>query len=90
MTTALTEYSVVNGVTTFNWIPSAQTLYASSDNATDTAHSVVINGLDANWNEQTKVVALNGQTKVAVSGSWARAFTMMTYCGCATVGNVYL
>lgn len=89
LTTASTEYSMVNGITTFNWMESAQPLYVSSSNNSD-ACAYSIYGLDANWNEQTVTVTLEGQTKKAIPGTWIRVFEMRHLCAVTPLGNAYL
>lgn len=53
------------------WNSGAQTLYLVSTSASDT-HTVVINGLDSNYNLSTEVITLNGLTPVATTKQFIR------------------
>jgi hypothetical protein len=66
---------------------SAGTIVVVSDSASDTAVQMLINGLDANYNKQTEVVALNGTTNVTSTKSFLRINNVYTVVGNA-VGNV--
>ena len=66
---------------------SAGTIVVVSDSASDTAVQMLISGLDANYNKQTEVVALNGTTSVTSTKSFLRINNVYTVVGNA-VGNV--
>lgn len=60
---------------TFTRIVTARTLSIVSTSANDTsagtgARTIGITGVDANWNEQTVVVTLNGTTPVVTTETW--------------------
>jgi hypothetical protein len=69
----------------------------SSSNANDTsagtgARTVVINGLDANYNQVTETVTLNGQTEVLTTNSLLRinsAYVATAGSGNSAAGNIY-
>lgn len=73
----------------------AETWYISSDNAGDDKQ-IVVNGLDADYNRQTGIATLNGQTQVEVksisgaSQKWIRFFCIENYNGDATAGDFYV
>jgi hypothetical protein len=63
--------------TLYTYPSSATVLEISSASANDTAagtgaRTVLVNGLDANYNEQSEIVSLNGQTAVNTVGSYLR------------------
>jgi hypothetical protein len=66
---------------------SAGTIVVVSDSASDTAVTVLINGLDASFQKQTETVALNGTTNVTTTKSFLRINGVTTVTGNA-VGNV--
>ena len=68
--------------TALPFLSAAQQLSIVSSSASDTAVSILINGLDANYNIQTEVVALNGTTPVTTTKSFFRINDLIT-----TVGN---
>jgi hypothetical protein len=57
---------------------SAGTISVVSDSASDTAVTVVISGLDANFVKQTESVALNGTTPVVTTKSFLRINSVTT------------
>tara|TARA_R110000824_G_scaffold14962_3_gene63302 strand:+ start:92 stop:889 length:798 start_codon:yes stop_codon:yes gene_type:complete len=66
-------------------------LYASSDNAADTAVILLIQGLDDNYIQTDRTVTLNGQTQVALSGLLFRVHAVIVGNGTNTpLGNVYI
>jgi hypothetical protein len=69
------------------FLSAAQQLSLVSTSASDTAVSILINGLDANYNIQTEVVALNGTTPVVTTKSFFRINDLITVAGNA-VGDV--
>ncbi len=69
--------------------PSASTMTLSSSSASDTAVVVLIQGLDANYEEVTEVRALTGQTPVNGSNTYLRINDLTVISGNA-VGTVYI
>lgn len=65
----------------------AGTISCVSASASDTAVTMVISGLDANWKPVTASVALNGTTPVVTTQSFLRINSVTTTAGNA-VGNV--
>jgi hypothetical protein len=80
--------SVWTGGGLYPWasLSSAQTIYCISTSASDTA-TLSIEGLDANYDEQTEVVTLTGTTAVATTNTFIRVFRM-TYQDGANVGDI--
>jgi hypothetical protein len=73
----------------FTVLTTAQALYLSSASASDnTTKSVVIDGLDANYERVQSAVTLNGLGFVA-AGTWLRV-NRMYMVGGANVGRIYL
>jgi hypothetical protein len=66
---------------------SAVVMTLASSSASDTAVVITVNGLDANYNQISENVALNGTTNVNTTKSFLRINNMMTYSGNA-VGAV--
>ena len=75
---------------TYTFLAAAATLYVSSDSAADTAKSINVQGLDANWNLQTKSVTLTGQTQAVIGGTWLRVFRAYNESATTLAGNVYI
>jgi hypothetical protein len=67
----------------------AAVMYIYSSNAADTAVTIQINGLDANYNILTEQIVLQGTTAVATTNAYFRINGMTTVAGNA-VGNVSL
>ena len=67
----------------------ASTMVVSSSSASDTAVSVQIFGLDADYNRITEVVALNGTNNVTTTNVYWRINNVITTVG-AAVGTVYV
>lgn len=74
----------------YTFLSSAQTLYVSSSDASDTTQSIKVEGLDANWEPQTQSATLNGQNQVALSGTWLRVFRAYNDSGTNLNGDVYV
>lgn len=74
------------GLYPWSSLATAQTIYCISTSASDTA-VLTIEGLDANYNEQTETVTLTGTTAVATSNTFIRVFRM-TYEDGANVGTI--
>ena len=67
----------------------ASTMVASSSSASDTAVTILISGLDANYARVSESVTLNGTTDVATTQSFFRINSVVTTSGVA-VGTVYV
>jgi len=81
--------TIWDGATLYTYSTSAQTLYCSSTNAND-KQTIQVYGLDADWKLQQKAVILNGQTKVAIEGTWMRVFRFWNDGTTDFAGNVYI
>jgi len=80
--------SVWTGGELYPWasLSSAQTIYCISTSASDTA-VLTIEGLDANYHEQTETVTLTGTSAVTTTNTFIRVFRM-TYEDGANVGTI--
>ena len=67
----------------------ASTMVASSSSASDTAVTILISGLDANYARISESVALNGTSDVATTKVFWRINSVVTTAGVA-VGTVYV
>ena len=74
------------GLYPWSSLATAQTIYCISTSASDTA-VLTVEGLDANYNEQTESVTLTGTTAVTTSNTFIRVFRM-TYEDGANVGTI--
>ena len=83
----------------YNFLSTAATLYIGSSDALDTAVSVTVEGLDANWDLQFIEVALDGtdpqadQVAVITAGgseTWIRVNRAYVSSSTAAVGNIYI
>lgn len=89
-------YAVWENVAAYNFPSSAQKMLVYSSSASDVNCRIVINGLDANWNQITEAVILtNGTTGVQTTNSFLRInsaiATDATYTnpvGTIVIGNV--
>ena len=80
------------------WLPSAVTMFVSSSSVNDTsggtgANTILIQGLDEDYNEIEETVALNGRTQVATQLSYLRVYrSYVTLAGSAGTsgGTVYI
>ena len=68
---------------------SAAVMYLYSSSASDTAITIQINGLDANYNPISEQILLQGTTALATTNSYLRINSISTVIGTA-VGNVSL
>lgn len=48
--------------------------FSCTDNSNGVGQSILITGLDENWEDKQTTVVLDGQTKTAIPGSWTRIF----------------
>lgn len=72
-------------------VATAAILYVSSSSSADITQSVIITGLDANYDVITETIALNttdGQTRVAGTKAFLRVNSVALSAACA--GNVYV
>jgi len=67
----------------------ASTMVVTSSSASDTAVTILINGLDANYERISESVALNGTTAVTTTKVFFRINSVLTILGNA-VGTVYV
>jgi len=67
----------------------ASTMVASSSSASDTAVTILIDGLDANYNRISESVTLNGTSDVTTTKVFFRINSVITTAGNA-VGTVYV
>ena len=79
----------------FFYPTSAVTMFVSSTSVNDTnggtgANSIIIQGLDENYDEVEETVLLNGQTQVATQNSYLRVYrAFVTLCGTGgTAGGI--
>ena len=70
------------------WDAGAGTLSLVSDNAADTAITILLDGLDANYVQQTEVVTLNGTSPVVSTKQFLRLNSATNIGGKAIVGTV--
>src|SRR6056300_208765 len=68
---------------------SGETLYISSSSALDTMQIQII-GLDADFREQIVTVAVTGQTKKQISGTWTRVNKIINVGASDVAGVVYV
>lgn len=88
----------LNALNEYPFLPSASTLYVSSDSDSDAAATTItVVGLDANWDPQMESVVLGsdagtGTTSVQVGGAsdWIRVTSVRNTGAAITVGNVYV
>jgi hypothetical protein len=82
----------------YPWLDSAVTMFVSSSSANDTsggtgANTILIQGLDEDYNEIEETVALNGQTQIATQLSYLRVYrSYVTLAGSAGTsgGTIYI
>lgn len=75
---------------TYTYSSSAVTHYISSSSTSDTDQTIYVEGIDANGDIQSQTVALAGQTKTAISGTWLRVYRAYVQTGSDLVGTVYI
>ena len=82
----------------YSYPPSATTMTVSSSNTNDTsagtgARTVLISGLDGDYNEISETITLNGQTAVTTTNSFLRvnrAIVLTAGSGGANAGTIYV
>jgi hypothetical protein len=95
---ATTEIAVWDLATAYNYISSATALGVSSTSTADTsagtgARTIQIQGLDANYDEISETVTLNGQTEVSTTQSFLRVFrakVLTAGSGGVNAGIIYI
>jgi hypothetical protein len=65
-------------------------LYASSSSASDTANTLIVTGVTADYEPVTRTVTLNGQNQVALDGLMFFADNATSLNGTGLVGTVYI
>lgn len=97
-TTPQTVTSVVTAGNVYVYPTSAATMQVSSGSANDTsagtgARTILVSGLDANYNAVSETVTLNGQTQVATTNTYLRILyteILSTGSGKAQAGIIYI
>ena len=74
---------------TYTFMTVASTLYISSSAGGDN-QVYEVQGLDADWNEQTVNVTANGNTFVALAGTWRRVFRVINRGATDNAGDIYI
>lgn len=69
------------------WDAGAAKIHVASDSASDTGKTVLISGLDANFDMQTEVVTLNGLTGVLTTKNFIRMNSAVNIGPTTIVGN---
>ena len=73
-----------------SWSSSAETWYAMSTDASDTAVQVQVEGCGVSYTEVTQSVTLNGQTPVALGTALLRVNSIRVIGGTQPLGTLYL
>jgi len=92
------EETIWDGGGIYAYPSAAAVMYVSSSSASDDdgstgATEIQVEGLDANYDEVTETVTLNGQTQVATSASFLRvyrAFVTAVGSGGTAAGDIYI
>ena len=92
------EETVWGNAGNYIWLDSAVTMFVSSTSANDSgtgigARTILIQGLDENYNEIEETITLNGQTQVATQLSYLRvyrAFVTLAGSNEGTSGVIYI
>lgn len=82
------NYTIWNRAANYVFPTVAAKMYLSSDSTLDTTQSVLIQGLDANYNQISEVLALNGQAGVLSANTYFRINGMVVVTD-SPVGNLY-
>ena len=93
-----TEETVWGNAGDYIWLDSAVTMFVSSTSANDSgtgigARTILIQGLDEDYNEIEETITLNGQTQVATQLSYLRVYrSFVTLAGSneGTSGVIYI
>lgn len=86
--TSSQNYAVWNRAANYVFPTVASTMTLSSSSTSDTTQSVLISGLDANYEEISEVLTLNGQNAVTSTKSFFRVNDMLVLTD-SPVGNIY-
>lgn len=74
----------------YTFLDDAQPLFLSSSDDSDT-HTIVVEGLDKDWNQFSSSVVLTGQTQVELPGGpFRRAFRAYNDDSTVTAGDIYI
>jgi hypothetical protein len=74
---------------TYDFASAAEVIWASSDDDTD-VETIVIQGLDANWDAVADTVVLTGQTEVSTGTTFIRVNRAYNISSDAVAGTVYI
>jgi len=93
-----TEETVWGNAGNYIWLDNAVTMFVSSTSANDSgtgtgARTILIQGLDENYNEIEETITLNGQTQVSTQLSYLRVYrSFVTLAGSneGTSGVIYI
>lgn len=83
------RYGSTAGAEIYTWSTTADIDSISSDNAGD-LQNITISGLDANYIQVNQTIALNGQTRVALTTPLMRINQAFNDSGTDLLGNVYI
>lgn len=72
-----TPIDIWDGGSLFNFLDKGTSLFVSSSNVLDVNISILVHGLNQNYEMQSKIVELNGQNQIEVEGLWLRVFFAM-------------
>lgn len=88
-TNGLQTKTIWTGEEQYPWdaLNSPVSITATSESETDTAQ-IVVNGLDAQWNQQTRVITLSGADPISIDGQWRRVFRAHVTGPTAIAGDV--
>lgn len=75
---------------TYTYLSAAATLNVSSSSALDIGQTIVVVGLDGDYNEVIRIGVLNGQNQVALDGPLLRVHLAQNFSGTDLVGDVYI
>lgn len=87
----VTDVDIQNGPTEkLNLLEVTSTVYMSSTSASDTGILMAAVGLNGDDDEQTGVATLNGQSQVAITGTWFRIFLGINISSTELQGDIYI
>lgn len=82
------NYAVWNRLGNYVFPSAASVMTLSSSSTSDTTQAVLVSGLDANYNEISEVLVLNGQNAVTSTKAFFRVNDMLVLVD-SPVGNIY-
>lgn len=85
-----TEETIWDQGGTYTYLSAETTLYGSSSSASDTDQILVVVGLDEDYLEVVRIVALNGQNQVALDDGLLRVHIIQQISGTGAVGDFYI